>query len=106
MAETTGIPMRRLHQFVSDCLERVGASAEDANVVADVLVAANLRGVDSVPVKLIHTVESFLLPTADYLNLLQFDDLSKQKRGIEEVTRHRIAVSEPTDAHLRGYLLG
>lgn len=47
----------------------------------------NLRGVDAVPVKLIHSVESFLLPTADYLNLLQFDDLSKQKRGIEEVTR-------------------
>jgi hypothetical protein len=47
----------------------------------------NLRGIDAVPVKLIHTVESFLLPTADYLNLVQVDDLSKQKRGIEEVTR-------------------
>jgi hypothetical protein len=47
----------------------------------------NLRGVEAVPVKLIHTVESFLIPTADYLNLLQFDDTAKQKRGIEEVTR-------------------
>ena len=47
----------------------------------------NLRGVDAVPVKLIHTVESFLLPTADYLNLLQFDDTAKQQRGIAEVTR-------------------
>ncbi len=46
-----------------------------------------LRGLEAVPVKLIHTVESFLLPTADYLNLLQYEDTAKQKRGIQEVTR-------------------
>ncbi len=46
-----------------------------------------LRGVEGVPVKLIHTVESILLPTADYLNLLQYDDTAAQKRGIQEVTR-------------------
>ena len=46
-----------------------------------------LRGVEGVPVKLIHTVESILLPTADYLNLLQYDDTATQKRGIQEVTR-------------------
>ena len=46
-----------------------------------------LSGVEAVPVKLIHTVENILLPTADYLNLLSFDDTSKQQRGIQEVTR-------------------
>ncbi len=46
-----------------------------------------LKGADAVPVKLIHTVESILLPTADYLNLLQYDDTAAQKRGIQEVTR-------------------
>ncbi len=29
-----------------------------------------LKGVEAVPVKLIHTVESILLPVADYMNLL------------------------------------
>ncbi len=47
----------------------------------------NLRGVESVPVKLIHTVESILLPVADYMNLLSTDDGSAQNRGIQEVTR-------------------
>jgi Phage major capsid protein E len=46
-----------------------------------------LRGVEAVPVKLIHSVESILLPTTDYLNLLQYDDTAKQQRGIQEVTR-------------------
>ncbi len=47
----------------------------------------NLKGVEAVPVKLIHTVESILLPTADYMNLLDYDDASAQQRGIQEVTR-------------------
>ena len=46
-----------------------------------------LHGVESVPVKLIHSVESIMLPTADYLNLLQFDNPATQQRGIQEVTR-------------------
>ena len=47
----------------------------------------NLTGAEAVPVKLIHTVESIMLPTADYLNLLQLDDTAAQTRGIQEVTR-------------------
>ncbi len=47
----------------------------------------NLRGVEAVPVKLIHAVESILLPTTDYMNLLQYDDDATQQRGIQEVTR-------------------
>jgi hypothetical protein len=46
-----------------------------------------LRGIEAVPVKLIHSVESILLSTADYLNLLQYDDTATQQRGIQEVTR-------------------
>lgn len=46
-----------------------------------------LKGIEAVPVKLIHTIESILLPTADYLNLLQYDDTARQQRGIQEVTR-------------------
>ena len=46
-----------------------------------------LRGVEAVPVKLIHSVESILLSTTDYLNLLQYDDTAAQTRGIQEVTR-------------------
>ena len=47
----------------------------------------SLAGLEAVPVKLIHTVESILLPVADYLNLLQYDDTAAQTRGIQEVTR-------------------
>ena len=47
----------------------------------------SLKGVESVPVKLIHTVESILLPVGDYLNLLSADDGAAQQRGIQEVTR-------------------
>ena len=46
-----------------------------------------LKGVEAVPVKLIHSVESILLSTTDYLNLLQYDDTAAQTRGIQEVTR-------------------
>jgi hypothetical protein len=46
-----------------------------------------LRGVEAVPVKLIHSVESIMLSTTDYLNLLQYDDTAAQTRGIQEVTR-------------------
>ena len=47
----------------------------------------SLKGVEAVPVKLIHAVESILLPTADYMNLLNYDDGTAQQRGIQEVTR-------------------
>jgi hypothetical protein len=47
----------------------------------------SLTGLEAVPVKLIHTVESILLPVADYMNLLQYDDTATQTRGIQEVTR-------------------
>lgn len=38
---------RALHDFTCQCLTAVGVSKEDATVVADVLTAADLRGVDS-----------------------------------------------------------
>ena len=47
----------------------------------------SLKGIEAVPVKLIHTVESILLPVSDYMNLLQYDDAATQARGIQEVTR-------------------
>lgn len=45
--DLTLVPAERLHAFVTTCLTAVGAAADDAMVVADVLIAANLRGVDS-----------------------------------------------------------
>src|SRR6202161_2281679 len=47
----------------------------------------NLHGAEAGPGKLIHTVESIMLPTADYMNLLNYDDAAAQTRGIQEVTR-------------------
>ena len=47
----------------------------------------NLTGLETVSVRLIHTVESILLPVADYMNLIQTDDAAAQQRGIQEVTR-------------------
>ena len=44
-------------------------------------------------------------PTLDG-EVLAFDPAEPRQGLIEEVTRHRIAVSKPTDAHLRWYLLG
>jgi ureidoglycolate dehydrogenase (NAD+) len=41
------IPAARLTEFTSACLERLGLAPADARFVADTLVAANLRGVDS-----------------------------------------------------------
>jgi LDH2 family malate/lactate/ureidoglycolate dehydrogenase len=41
------VPAGRLRQYVSQLLSRLGVSAEDAAITADVLVAADLRGVDS-----------------------------------------------------------
>jgi ureidoglycolate dehydrogenase (NAD+) len=43
----TQIPAARLTEFTSACLERLGLAPADARFVADTLVAANLRGVDS-----------------------------------------------------------
>lgn len=41
------IPQGRLTSFTAACLEKLGLDAADARFVADTLVAANLRGVDS-----------------------------------------------------------
>ncbi len=38
-------------------------------------------------VKLLHSVENIVLPVKDYVNLLNYTDLSKQKLGIDEVSR-------------------
>jgi ureidoglycolate dehydrogenase (NAD+) len=46
MSETP-IASARLTQFTAACLERLGLAAADARLVAETLVAANLRGVDS-----------------------------------------------------------
>jgi ureidoglycolate dehydrogenase (NAD+) len=41
------VPSERLVSFTAACLEKLGLAAADARLVADTLVAANLRGVDS-----------------------------------------------------------
>ena len=41
------IPHDRLEFFAADCLEKLGLTGADARLVAETLVAANLRGVDS-----------------------------------------------------------
>jgi ureidoglycolate dehydrogenase (NAD+) len=46
MRETV-IPQQRLESFTAACLEKLGLEAADARLVAETLVAANLRGVDS-----------------------------------------------------------
>jgi ureidoglycolate dehydrogenase (NAD+) len=46
MRETL-IPHGRLAAFTASCLEKLGLAAADARLVADTLVASNLRGVDS-----------------------------------------------------------
>jgi ureidoglycolate dehydrogenase (NAD+) len=46
MADTL-IPHARLADFTAACLTRLGVPADDAALIADTLVAANLRGVDS-----------------------------------------------------------
>ena len=46
MRETT-IPAARLEAFTTACLEKLGVGSADARLVAETLVAANLRGVDS-----------------------------------------------------------
>ena len=46
MRETT-IPAARLEAFTAACLEKLGVGSADACLVAETLVAANLRGVDS-----------------------------------------------------------
>jgi ureidoglycolate dehydrogenase (NAD+) len=46
MRETV-VPRERLERFTGACLERLGLQSADAQLVAQTLVAANLRGVDS-----------------------------------------------------------
>src|SRR5947208_5020459 len=46
MKEKT-IPSEKLTAFAGECLEKLGLAAADAQLVAETLVAANLRGVDS-----------------------------------------------------------
>src|SRR5207244_8398633 len=46
MSETL-VSHSKLTDFVAACLEKLGLAAEDARLVAETLVAANLRGVDS-----------------------------------------------------------
>jgi ureidoglycolate dehydrogenase (NAD+) len=41
------VPQQRLTSFTAACLEKLGLEAADARLVAESLVAANLRGVDS-----------------------------------------------------------
>jgi L-2-hydroxycarboxylate dehydrogenase (NAD+) len=41
------IPADRLKSFCAEALEKLGVSKEDASIVADVLVEADLRGIDS-----------------------------------------------------------
>ncbi|MGA2584771.1 MAG: hypothetical protein ABSG31_15955 [Tepidisphaeraceae bacterium] len=46
-----------------------------------------LRDIGIKAVKLLHSVENIVLPVKDYVNLLNYNDLGKQKLGIDEVSR-------------------
>jgi hypothetical protein len=46
-----------------------------------------LREIGVMAVKLLHSVENIVLPVKDYVNLLNYNDLAKQKLGIDEVSR-------------------
>lgn len=46
-----------------------------------------LKGIEKVACKLIHSIENIQLSGTDYINLLEPDSLAKQKMGITEVTR-------------------
>ena len=46
MSETL-VSHSRLTDFTAACLEKLGLAAADARLVAETLVASNLRGVDS-----------------------------------------------------------
>jgi major capsid protein E len=48
---------------------------------------AQFKNVGKQAVKLIHSIESISLPISAYINLLAYNDLSKQRLGIAEVTR-------------------
>ena len=45
--ETTRVNHEKLARFVTACFEKLGVPAADAQIAADVLVAADLRGVDT-----------------------------------------------------------
>jgi hypothetical protein len=46
-----------------------------------------LRDIGVMSVKLLHSIENIVLPVKDYVNLLNYNDLHKQKLGIDEVSR-------------------
>ncbi|MGA3066088.1 MAG: major capsid protein [Tepidisphaeraceae bacterium] len=46
-----------------------------------------LREIGVKSVKLLHSIENIVLPVKDYINLLNYNDLAKQKMGIDEVSR-------------------
>jgi hypothetical protein len=46
-----------------------------------------LREIGVKAVKLLHSIENIVLPVKDYINLLNYNDLAKQKMGIDEVSR-------------------
>jgi hypothetical protein len=46
-----------------------------------------LKGISEKAVKLLHTNENIMLPMAAYMNLLNYEDLSKQRLGEQEVAR-------------------
>jgi hypothetical protein len=46
-----------------------------------------LREIGIKSVKLLHSVENIVLPVKDYVNLLNYNDLGKQRLGIDEVSR-------------------
>ena len=46
-----------------------------------------LREIGVKAVKLLHSVENIVLPVKDYINLLNYNELAKQKMGIDEVSR-------------------
>ncbi|MFN3346646.1 MAG: Ldh family oxidoreductase, partial [Candidatus Bipolaricaulaceae bacterium] len=77
------IQVEDLHQFVCTVFQRLGVPAEDARICADVLVAADLRGVAS------HGVSRLML----YVNRIRNGTLSP-------VTRLQTVKEGPTTAVL------
>lgn len=56
-----------------------------------------LRDISAKAVKLMHSVENIVLPIKDYINLLEYNNLQKQKLGIDEVTRQIKSAREQQD---------
>ena len=51
-----------------------------------------LREIGVKSVKLLHSIENIVLPVKDYINLLNYNELAKQKLGIDEVACNQLGI--------------